>query len=143
MRVIGASAFCWCLVPISQTTMTSLGPLPWKAVVWFSWAESPHPLLSALGAHAPKGWGQFLQEAGHGQARRVWTRARADANLAVIMPLPWAVGCSGLVSVWEVSRKEVSQAFCVGTGLLRGAWSLATKGQCQDLPPGAQVRPPL
>lgn len=53
----------------------------------------PTPTAACLVSSCPAGWDQLLQKVGHGQARRAWPRARADAHLAVVSaPLPglWA-----------------------------------------------------
>lgn len=57
VRVTETSEFGWCLVLISQATVTSLGPLPSKAMVWFSWAESLRLLLPTLVSSCPAGLG--------------------------------------------------------------------------------------
>lgn len=95
MRVTEASAFRWCLVPIGQATVTSPGPLPWKAVVWFSRAESHAHCCLPPELRPRRGGASFCRRlATPGQEG--WIPARADANLAVIAPLPCSVGSKGL-----------------------------------------------
>lgn len=84
--------------PVIQATVMSSGHWPPRlAAVQFSCVESLRPLLPALVRSCQREWDQFLQEVGHGQARRAWTLARADANLAVAgAPLPGSMGSVGL-----------------------------------------------